>query len=75
MHDICTYHIEVKGEVDETTLNAASPIQMRVQRRGTETSCLAIQADQSGFIGLMRHLHQQGFVLLSVSREHFSKIS
>ena len=69
MHDICTYHVAVKGEVDEATLNAASPIKVQVAQIEPETTRLTTQADQSGLIGLMRHLHQQGFVLLSVFRE------
>ena len=69
MHDICTYHVAVKGEVDEAALNAASPVKVKAGRIEGESTRLTIQADQSGLIGLMRHLHQQGFVLLSVFRE------
>mgnify|MGYP001051779136 CR=1 FL=1 len=69
MHDICTYHIEVRGQVNENTLNAGSPLEMTVVRRDTATTLFTIRADQSGLIGLMRHLHGHGFVLLSVTRE------
>jgi hypothetical protein len=69
MHDICTYHIEVRGQVDENDLNANSPLQMTVVRGNTATTLFTICADQSGLIGLMRHLHGRGFVLLSVIRE------
>jgi len=69
MHDICTYHIEVRGQVNENTLNAGSPLEMTVVRRDTATTLFTICADQSGLIGLMRHLHGHGFVLLSVTRE------
>lgn len=72
MHDTSTYHVVVKGEVDETALNAASPIRVQVGRLESETTRLTIQADQSGLIGLLRHLHQQGFVLLSMSAEYLS---
>ncbi len=69
MHDICTYHIEVRGQVDENDLNAGSPLQMAVVRRDTATTLFTVCADQSGLIGLMRHLHGHGFVLLSVTCE------
>ncbi len=70
MHDtISTYKIQVEGQAGEDTLNATSPLQMSVLRVGPQATLLAIQADQSGLIGLLRHLHGQGFVLISVSRE------
>jgi hypothetical protein len=70
MHDVFyTYRIEVQGQVDENAFNATSPLQMTVVRRDTATTLFTICADQSGLIGLMRHLHGRGFVLLSVYRE------
>ncbi len=69
MHAICTYHIEVRGQVDENTFNAMSPLQMTVVREDTAATLFTICADQSGLIGLIRHLHGRGFVLLSVYRE------
>jgi hypothetical protein len=68
MQDICTYRIEVQGQVDENDFNAAGPLRMKVIRADQATTLLAIYADQSGLIGLLRFLHQQGFVLLSVYR-------
>jgi hypothetical protein len=69
MHDTCTYQIEVRGQVDEDVFNATSPLQMTVVRVDAAATLLTICADQSGLIGLIRHLHRQGFVLLSVYRE------
>jgi hypothetical protein len=69
MHDICTYQIEVRGQVDEKAFNASSPLQMTVVRVDTAATLFTIRADQSGLIGLIRHLHGRGFVLLSVYRE------
>ena len=75
MHQVCTYHIRVQGLVDESDLNAMSPLQTAVVRADTDeaypyaaTLC-TIHSDQSGLIGLMRYLHGQGFVFLSVHRE------
>jgi hypothetical protein len=69
MHDTCTYQIEVRGQVDEDAFNATSPLQMTVVRLEPDATLFTICADQSGLIGLIRHLHRQGFVLLSVYRE------
>ncbi|RKY23791.1 MAG: hypothetical protein DRJ03_09070 [Chloroflexi bacterium] len=69
MQDICTYQIEVRGQVDENTFNATSPLQIAVVRMDTAATLFTICADQSGLIGLIRHLHGRGFVLLSVYRE------
>jgi hypothetical protein len=69
MHDVCTYQIEVRGQVDENDINAMSPLQMTVVRVDTVATLFTVCADQSGFIGLIRHLHGRGFVLLSVYRE------
>jgi hypothetical protein len=69
MQDLYNYHIEVQDEIDEKAFNATSPLQVTVVRVGPETTLFKICADQSGLIGLIRQLHRQGFVLLSVHRE------
>ncbi len=69
MNDICTYLIQLCGQVNESDLNAMSPIQMTVVRVDTASMLLTVCTDQSGLIGLLRHLHGRGFVLLSVNCE------
>jgi hypothetical protein len=69
MHDMCIYRIEVMGEVDEVTVNASSPLQLKKVKVETAVSTLTLNTDQSGLIGLLRHLHQQGYLLLSMNRE------
>ena len=75
MHDICTYQIKVQGQVDEDTFNVSSPLQMTMVEVDAEkthpptATLFTVCADQSGLIGLLRHLHGHGFVLLSVYRE------
>ena len=69
MHEFCTYQIEVRGQADGNDLNAASPLQVTIVRIDTTATLFTIYADQSGLVGLMRHLHGRGFVLLSVHRE------
>lgn len=69
MQELYTYHIEVQDRVDEKTFNATSPVQMTVVRADSNATLFTVGTDQSGLIGLIRHLHRQGFVLLSVYRE------
>ena len=69
MHDICTYHIQVRGQVEENIFNATSPLQIMVVQTDAAVTLFTVSADQSGLIGLIRHLHRQGFVILSVHRE------
>lgn len=69
MHESCVFELEVRGQVDESDLNAWSPFQITVIRADTTATLFTIRTDQSGLIGLMRHLHGRGFVLLSVLRE------
>lgn len=69
MDDISAYQIEVRNGFDENAFNAGSPLQLTVVRTDPASTLLAAHADQSGLIGLLRHLHQQGYVLLSVYRE------
>jgi hypothetical protein len=74
MHVVCTYRIEVQGQVDESAFNATSPLHITVARVDARTTMFTIHADQAGLIGLIRHLHQRGFVFLSVICEQQSEI-
>ncbi len=69
MNDRCTYRVKVSGQVDESDLNARSPLEMKVERVEAESTSLSVDTDQSGLIGLLRHLHGLGFVFLSVDRK------
>ena len=75
MHELCIYRIKVRGQVDERDLNAMSPLRITMVQTdvGEEhpyaATLFTIHADQSGLIGLMRHLHGRRLVLLSVNRE------
>ncbi len=68
MNDICTYVIQICGQVDEGEVNARSPLYTRVASAGTDGTLLTFCTDQSGLLGLMRHLHGMGFVFLSLKR-------
>jgi hypothetical protein len=69
MDDVSTYQIIIRGHVDEAEVNAQSPLELAVAQAGPGSSCITIHTDQSGLIGLLRHLHGLGFVLLSVKGE------
>ncbi len=66
MNDLSKYRIQVDGRVDGNELNALSPLEIRVERVEAESTWLSVLTDQSGLIGLMRHLHGLGFVFLCV---------
>lgn len=68
MQEVYTYHIEVQGQVDDNEFNVTSPLRVTVNRTDSATALFTFHADQSGLVGLIRHLHHQGFVLLSMSR-------
>jgi hypothetical protein len=69
MHEACIYRIQVWGQVNESDLNAMSPLYTTVVRADPAATLFTICADQSALIGLLRHLHGRGLVLLSVIRE------
>ncbi len=68
MNDLCNYCIQIAGPVNESELNSLSPLEMKVERVEADSTWLSVHTDQSGLIGLMRHLHALGFVFLSVDR-------
>jgi len=69
MNNVCTYHIQIEGQVAEDEINATSTLQMMLERIDTAATLFSVCTDQSGLIGLLRHLHARGLVLLSVHRE------
>lgn len=68
MQEICNYAIEVQDNVDDETFNATSPFQVTVIKTRAEITLFKVVTDQSGLIGLVRHLHGQGFVIRSINR-------
>jgi hypothetical protein len=68
MNDSCIYRIEICGEADEDEINAISPLRVSIDLSDAGSSLLTVCTDQSGLIGLMRHLHGLGYVFLSLKR-------
>lgn len=64
-----TYLIRIGGQASAEELNATSPLRVTVAGSEPAATLLSVSADQSGLIGLLRHLHGLGFVLLSVGSE------
>ena len=69
MHDTCAYQIQLRGRLDANDLNAGSPLQIAGVRQAGEDTRLTVYADQSALVGLLRHLHGQGFLILSMQRQ------
>ncbi len=69
MDDICNYQIELQGQLDEHDLTLAGPLSLTVCQLCPASTLIAVRTDQSGLIGLLRHLHGRGLVLLSVRCE------
>jgi hypothetical protein len=69
MNGLFTYRIEIQGRAEADDLNASSPLQMTVTPVGADSTLLTVRTDQSGLIGLLRHLHARGLVFLSVTMD------
>ena len=66
MEDIYTYQIEIQGQVDEKDFNVTSPLDLTVVHADGNSTQFVVSTDQSGLMGLLRHLNGRGLVLLSV---------
>jgi menaquinone-dependent protoporphyrinogen oxidase len=69
MDDVCTYQIQVRGRVDLADLNAGSPVQMQAAGAEATATRLAVETDQSGLIGLIRHLNGRGVLITAVNSD------
>jgi hypothetical protein len=69
MQESFTYHIKLQDTVDEEAFNASSPFYVKVAQTDEETTTFILHTDQSGLIGLIRHIHYQGFVILALARK------
>jgi len=61
------YRIKLRGQVDEEEINGMSPLRMVRESGDTAVTRFSVNTDQSGLIGLMRHLHNLGFNFLSIT--------
>ena len=68
--DQCVYHIQLRGQLDEAEVNEMSPLHLEREGGDSAVTQFSIDTDQSGLIGLMRHLHGLGYVFLTVCCEN-----
>jgi hypothetical protein len=66
MNDPRTYLIRLDGQAGEDEINATSPVRVAALEAGEGGTVLSVRTDQSGLVGLIRHLHGLGFVLVSM---------
>ncbi|MBN1438215.1 MAG: hypothetical protein JW929_02305 [Anaerolineales bacterium] len=66
MDNLHTYRIDVHGRIDGEDLNAGSPLPVTVERTEANATRIQVRTDQSGLIGLLRHLHARGIHLFAV---------
>ena len=66
MDDVRTYRIQVHGLVEEEDINPTSPLRLTIEHVGETSTSVTFRTDQAGMIGLIRHLHGLGLVLLSL---------
>lgn len=65
------YTITVEGTVDPSLADWCGPLTMATAQQPegvTVTTLSGITADQAGVVGIIRHLHGLGIVLLTVER-------
>lgn len=67
MNDICTYLIQLRGQVNEDEINAISLLPLMMEWSDTTATLFTATTDQLGLIRLMRRLHRQGFVFLAMN--------
>jgi hypothetical protein len=63
------YKIKVEGRVDTSLVDWFGPMQiLSADGDGQITILSALEMDQAALVGLIRHLHGLGIVLLSIER-------
>jgi hypothetical protein len=66
MDAVRDYQICLAGELGDAGRMADGPLQTAVLHADERATVIAVRADQSGLIGVLRHLHGRGRVVLSV---------
>ncbi len=66
INDVRKYQIQVRGRVAEEDINPTSPLRITLEQVDETCTSLTLRTDQSGLIGLIRHLHGLGLVILSI---------
>ncbi len=74
INDVHRYQIQIKGQIKAEDITRTSPLEFSIDQSGEENTTITLITDQSGMIGLIRHLHGLGLMLLAVasSSDHSS---
>ncbi len=67
-----SYTIRMQDDVDQALIDWFGPVHMTTTQAADGqrvTTLIAALADQAAMVGLVRHLHALGIVLLSVERD------
>lgn len=67
MEDMRIYQIDISGQVVECEIAPFSLPGLKINPDENGDSIITVKTDQSGLIGLIRHLHALGFELLSIN--------
>ena len=63
-----TYRLRIRGELDKDFVSSFCPKGTTMVHTGGVTVLDEIDTDQSGIIGLVRHVHNLGCVILGLER-------
>jgi hypothetical protein len=61
------YQIKLRGTLDDDFAAAYCPPEAQISTKNDITTLNNLQTDQSGIIGLLRHLHGLGCVILELT--------
>ena len=67
IHNVRIYRVQIYGQVKEEDINRSSPLQFKIEQDEEGNTFVSARSDQSGLVGLIRHLHGLGLVLVSMS--------
>jgi len=64
--DVRTYALRLQGHIDADFVASFCPDGTTMTHEGDNTLLANIQTDQSGILGLVRHLHNLGCTILTL---------
>ena len=65
--DLRCYQLKITGQLDDDFVASFCPPETIIQRESDTTLLSNISTDQSGILGLIRHLHNLGCTILSMT--------
>jgi hypothetical protein len=65
--DLRTYQIHIQGQLEVEDISPFSHMGLVIEHVEGPNTSITLRTDQSGMIGLIRHLHGLGLVLISMS--------